>query len=250
MRTASYDRALAEERPVAFEFNGLAYAVMMATPRDLEDFTVGFALAEGLADRAEDLRSIDVATVENGTVVRAMVPDERAEPLRERLRLRLVEGSCGLCGLESIEEVLRPLPVLTAPPRMDAQALAAAAGALRDHQPLGRASGAMHAAAFCGPDGAIIAAREDVGRHNALDKLIGHLAREAIDPADGFILLSSRSSYELVEKTVRARCPALATVSAATDLAAARAREANLTLVALVRDDGALIMNDPHGVLG
>ena len=241
-------RALAEEMPIAFEYNGLGYAAMMATPRDLADFATGFTLAEGLAGRAEEIADIAEAEVAGGRVLRIALPEENLAPLRERLRLRLVEGSGGLCGLESIEQVLRPLPVLAARPAIAAEGVARALASLAEHQPLGRATGAMHAAAFCGADGAILAAREDVGRHNALDKLIGHLARGGSDPATGFILLSARCSYELVEKAVRAGCPALVTVSAPSDLAVERARGAGLTLLALARPDSALVLSDPHGL--
>ena len=246
-RVEPVDRALAQEAPVAFEYNGLAYAVMMATPRDLEDYATGFTLAEGLIARASDVLALDIAEVEQGTVVRITLPETHAAPLRERLRLRLVEGSCGLCGLDSIAEVLRPLEPLTAVPRISRKAIERALAELRSHQPMGQATGAMHAAAFCDAEGRIVAAREDIGRHNALDKLGGHLARSDIDPAGGFVLLSARCSYELVEKTVRLRCPALVTISAASDLAVERARGANLTLVALARSDAALVMHDPHG---
>lgn len=243
-------RSLAEEAPVAFEFNGLAYAVMMASPRDLEDYAAGFTLSEGLVDRVDAIEQIDVAQVERGTVLRIRLPESAAEPLRERLRLRLVEGSCGLCGLDSIDEVLRPLEPLDRPPMISAAAIERAVGALREHQPAGRATGAMHAGAFCDADGTVVAVREDIGRHNALDKLTGHLARTRIDSGQGFILLTARCSYELVEKTVRARCPALVTVSAASDLAVSRAKDARLTLVSLARADGAVAMNDPYGRFG
>ena len=245
---APADRSLAEEMPIAFEYNGLGYAVMMATPRDLADFAVGFTLAEGLMERAEEIADIADAEVEGGRVLRIAIPEANMAPLRERLRLRLVEGSCGLCGLESIEQVLRPLPTLTAKPAVTSEGVAKALASLGKHQPLGRATGAMHAAAFCAPDGTILAAREDVGRHNALDKLTGHLARCGLNPATGFILLSARCSYELVEKTVRAGCPALVTISAPSDLAVERARAAGLTLLALARPDSTLVMTDPHGL--
>ena len=240
--------ALAQEHPIAFEYNGLGYAVMLGTPHDLEDFAHGFTAAEGLATCAADIRALAIAPLERGTIIRITLPENRAAPLRERLRLRLVEGSCGLCGLETIEEVLRPLPLITTRPFIGAAAILAALGALRAYQPLGRATGAMHAAAFCDGAGTIIAAREDIGRHNALDKLIGHLLRAQIDSASGFVLLSARCSYELVEKTVRAGVPALVTISAASDLAVARATAAGLTLIALARSDGALVMNDPFAI--
>ena len=248
LRPSPTVRRLAEERPVAFEYNGLAYAVMMATPRDLRDFARGFTMAEGLVEDVAEITDILIAAVERGTIIRLTIPEHRCTPLRERLRLRLVEGSCGLCGLDSIDQVLRPLPSLTSVPMIDAAAIAAALMSLGAHQPLGRATGAMHAAAFCAPDGAILATREDIGRHNALDKLIGYLAAAGRDPAGGFVLLSARCSYELVEKTVRAQMPALVTISAPSDLAVERARAAGLTLIALARKDSALVFSDPHGL--
>lgn len=159
------------------------------------------------------------------------------------------ESSCGLCGLENIDAVLRPLPPVTARVTVPRAAIARALAALPERQPLGRATGAAHAAAFCDPDGDILLVREDVGRHNALDKLVGALARGATDPAGGFILLSARCSYELVEKTVRAGCPMLVTISAPTSLAAERAASAGLTLVSLARADNALIICDAQGMI-
>lgn len=243
------ERSLAVEAPVAFEYNGIAYAVMMATPVDLEDFAIGFTLSERLADRVDEIVAMDIAEVDLGWIVRIELPPHRAEPIRERARLRLVEGSCGLCGIESIEQVMRPLRVIDAALRVERAAIGRALAALQDRQPLGRETGAMHAAAFCSPDGAIVGLREDVGRHNALDKLLGSLARQAFDPASGFLLLTARCSYELVEKTVLAGCPILVTISAPTSLAAARAAAAGLTLVSLARSDGALIVTDQAGRL-
>lgn len=241
-------KSVAQESPVAFEINGLGYAVMLATPCDLEDFATGFAASEGLIESADDIVSLDIATVERGTILRLALPESQVAHLRERLRLRLVEGSCGLCGLETIDEVLGSPSHITSRPLISAEAIEIALGAFRDFQPMGRETGAMHAAAFSDATGAIIAAREDIGRHNALDKLVGHMMRSGINPAEGFILLSARCSYELVEKTTRAGTPALVTISAASDLAIQRACETGLTLVSLARDDGALVMNDPHAI--
>jgi FdhD protein len=242
-------RGIAVEAPVSVEVGGIGYAVMMATPSDLEDYALGFALSEGLVATVEQIERVDVHPVEGGWALRIWVPPERKAIAIERARQRVSESSCGLCGIENIEQVLRPLPPLTARIATDRAAIAAALGALREHQPLGRATGAVHAAAFCTPTGEILLAREDVGRHNALDKLIGALARAAIDPATGFILLSARCSYELVEKTVRAGCPMLVTISAPTSLAAQRAAQAGLTLVALARADAALVISDPQGMI-
>lgn len=242
-------RCIAIETPVSVEVGGIGYAVMMATPADLEDYAIGFALGEGLVETADQIGRVDTHPIEGGWALRIWLPPERNAVALERARKRVSESSCGLCGIENIEEVLRPLPPVTARIATDREGIAAALAALRDHQPLGRATGAVHAAAFCSPDGTIRLAREDVGRHNALDKLIGAMARAGIDPAAGFILLSARCSYELVEKTVRAGCPMLVTISAPTSLAATRAAAAGLTLVALARADSALIVSDPHGMI-
>ncbi len=242
-------RGVPIEAPVSVEVGGIGYAVMMATPADLDDYAVGFALSEGLVETPDQVRRVDVHAIEGGWALRIWLPPERSDVALERARKRVSESSCGLCGIENIEQVLRPLPPLTARIATDRSAIAAALASLDDHQPLGRATGAVHAAAFCSPMGQILHAREDVGRHNALDKLIGALARAGTDPATGFILLSARCSYELVEKTVRAGCPMLVTISAPTSLAAKRAAQAGLTLVALARADSALVVSDPHGMI-
>ena len=247
---ADLTREMATEIPISVEVNGIGYAVMMATPTDLADYATGFALAEGLVESAGQIRSIDIHSIEGGVALRIWLPPEHRERALERARRRVSESSCGLCGIENIEEVLRPLPPVTARIATDRDAIARALAALADHQPLGRATGAAHAAAFCAPDGTIRFVREDVGRHNALDKLIGALAHAGIDPGTGFILLSARFSYELVEKTVRAGCPMLVTISAPTSLAAERAVAAGLTLVTLARRDSALIICDEKGMIG
>jgi len=246
---AKLTRSIAIEAPVSVEVGGIGYAVMMATPADLEDYAIGFALNEGLVETADQIGRVDVHPIEGGWALRIWLPPERNTIALERARNRVSESSCGLCGIENIGEVLRPLPAVTARIATDRSAIAAALATLGDHQPLGRATGAAHAAAFCSPAGGVRLAREDVGRHNALDKLVGALARTGIDPASGFILLSARCSYELVEKTVRAGCPMLVTISAPTSLAIERAAAAGLTLVTLARPDSALIVSDAHGMI-
>jgi FdhD protein len=243
-------RSIAIEAPVSVEVGGIGYAVMMATPADLEDYAVGFALSERLIDSPNQIGRVDVHQIEGGWALRIWLSPERNAVALDRARKRVSEGSCGLCGIENIAEVLRPLPAVTARIATDREALAAALAALGEHQPLGRATGAVHAAAFCSPTGVIRLVREDVGRHNALDKLIGALARADLDPGAGFMLLSARCSYELVEKTVRAGCPMLVTISAPTSLAAERARVSGLTLVALARPDSALLISDSAEMIG
>lgn len=231
------DRVIAEEVAVAIELDGVGFAVMMATPRDLEDFVVGLLLAEGEIASANDLSSIDVAEVDVGVIVRA--DRRRPDPVAvlERMRPRTTDSACGLCGRDSLDRALLPLPQVTSHSRATPAALFAAAAALRDHQPLNRATGAVHAAALAQADGGIMLVREDVGRHNAFDKLIGAMARGTIGWDGGFAMLSSRCSFELVDKAVRADCPLLATISAPTSLALDRAAAAGLTLATLVRSD-------------
>ena len=235
------------EVPVALEFNGLSYAVMMATPADLEDFAFGFALGEGLATAPGDISDIAVAEVEHGWIVRAQLSGLGIEQLTERVRTRVAESSCGLCGIENLEAVARPLPQVPAHEKLNAAAIFAALAALRDHQPLGKATGAAHAAAFALPEGTILHAREDVGRHNALDKLVGALASARQHPAQGFILSSARCSYEIVEKSVRSGAHTLVTISLPTSMAVARARAAGLSLWCLARADSVLLVNDGSG---
>jgi FdhD protein len=232
------------EAPVALEFNGLAYAVMMATPRDLEDFALGFALTEGLAKSPADVSDLGLAEVEKGWIVRATLTGLGMEQLTERVRARVAESSCGLCGIENLDAVAKPLPPVAAHGPLAESAIFTALAALREHQPLGKATGAAHAAAFASPAGAIHTVREDVGRHNAMDKLIGALATAGQDPAAGFILSTARCSYEIVEKAVRAGATRLVTVSLPTSMAVARAEQASLSLWSLARDDSVLLVND------
>ena len=231
------------EAPVALEFNGLSYAVMMATPADLEDFARGFALTEGLARSPADISDIAVAETELGWIVRAALAGLGIDKLTERVRARVAESSCGLCGIENLEAVARPLPKVPAHPALDEAAIFAALSKLREHQPLTKATGAAHAAAFCDEAGAIRTVREDVGRHNAMDKLIGALAAAGQDPAAGFILSTARCSYEIVEKAVRAGATRLVTVSLPTSMAVERAGAAGLSLWCLARDDSVLLVN-------
>ncbi len=241
-------RTLAVEAPIAIEYNGIGYAVMMGTPTDLNDYATGFSLSEGLIADIAEILSVDAIEQDTGWLLRIQIAAHCLVPVIERARQRVTESSCGLCGLDNLAQVLRPLPAITAQIEVSREALFTALAALRDQQPLNAATGAAHGAAFCASDGSIVMAREDVGRHNALDKLIGALARAGLDPATGFFLLTARCSYELVEKAIRARCPLLVTISAPTTLAAERADAHGLTLIALARHDAMLVINDPHGV--
>lgn len=234
------DRLLAQEVPVAIEFNGIAYAVLMASPDHIDDLVQGFALAERLAGPDEALLSVDVHAAEQGLVARATLPPERAMALLDRVRHRASDSSCGICGIETLEQALRPLPPVTERSRADGPAIFRALAELDAHQPMNAATGAVHAAAWAGADGAIRLVREDVGRHNAFDKLIGAMRRAGQGWGGGFALLSSRCSYELVEKAVLSDCPLLVTISAPTRLAVERAEQAGLPLAVLARGDAVL----------
>ena len=232
------------EAPVALEFNGVAYAVMMATPTDLADFATGFAITEGLAASAAAVADIGVAQVEAGWVVRTTIPELAPERLGERIRNRAAESSCGLCGIESLEALARPLPGVVAHRAIAATAIFRAIAALPACQQLGAATGAAHAAALVTADGEIALIREDVGRHNALDKLVGAAAHASLPLGHGFVLSTARCSFEIVEKAVRAGAAALVTISLPTSLAVERARSAGLSLWVLARGDSVLLVND------
>ena len=236
------DRAVAIETPIAIEFNGIGYAVLMATPADLDDLAFGFARSERLIDRPDQILAVEGHATPNGNVLRVTLAKARAHLVAERVRHRISESSCGLCGIENLEQALRPLPVLAPSSPVPDAAIFRAIAALRAVQPINADTGAVHAAALCAADGDIRLAREDVGRHNAFDKLLGAMARAGLGWDGGFALLSSRCSYELVEKAALAECPLLVTISAATSLALQRAREAGLRLVTLARPDAFLAM--------
>jgi FdhD protein len=239
---------LANEVPVAMEFDGTPYAVMMLTPDDLEDFAVGFALAERIVSRPSDIARIDVRHGARGIGVDVRLEKEHSQRLIERRRAIPGQSGCGICGLTTIEEALPELPPIEACQPVAPKAIFAALEALPARQKLNKETGAVHAAAFCKTDGSLVAVREDVGRHNAFDKTVGHLLRSGIDPAGGFALLTSRCSFELVQKAVLARIPMLVTISAPTELAVGLAKTARLTLVALARGDSVLLFNDPFEI--
>lgn len=233
-------RTIAEEVPVAIEPGGIGYAVLMATADDLEDLAYGFAWSERLIDRADQIEGVDGHRTEDGIILRFGLSVDVLPRIHDRVRHRTSESSCGLCGLENLEQAMRPLPRLPDAAPVAEDAIFAALAALSDHQPLNRATGGVHAAALFAADGQIRLVREDVGRHNAFDKLVGAMLRQGLNWDGGFALLSSRCSYELVEKAVLSGCPALVTISAPTTLALRRAQEANLRLYVLARPDSLL----------
>jgi len=243
----SVERPLAVEMPIAIEIDGIGYAVMMATPDALDDFATGFSLSERLIDRAGQLLAVEPHEAERGVLLRLALAPEVGGRVMERVRHRISESSCGLCGIENLEQALRPLPRIAPPAEpIDGPAMFAALDRLRDRQKLGRETGAVHAAAFCDPYGAIRLIREDVGRHNAFDKLVGAMARAGEDWRQGFALTTARLSYELVEKAALAGCHTLVAISAPTSLAIERAAEAGIRVVALARPDAMLEAARPN----
>ena len=234
------DRDVAVEAPVSVEVNGIGFAVMMATPLDLEDFALGFARAEGLISGIDEVRDAQIHRHPLGWIVRLRVGEDATRRVLARARTRVTETACGLCGLENLEALGAPLPRVSRPSAPSAEAAERARGAVRGVQDLGRRTGATHAAALCDPAGRIVLVREDVGRHNAMDKLVGAGMRAGVDLAAHFALVTSRLSFELVEKAARADLGALVALSAPTTLALSRAEEAGLPVIALARPDGAL----------
>jgi formate dehydrogenase accessory protein FdhD len=231
------DRVI-EEAPVALVYNGVPFAVMMATPCDLEDFALGFALAEGIVAAPAEFELVDVLKTEHGISLQSLIPSERFDALQRRKRSLSGRSGCGLCGIESLEEAVRPTPRVASGPRLDRAAIAAGMRRLAQAQPLNAATGGAHAAAFIAKAHAAVV-REDVGRHNALDKLIGALARTPGSPpvADGFLAITSRASWEMVHKAAHAGMAVIAAISAPTSLAIEAADAAGITLIAFARDE-------------
>lgn len=244
--------ALTEEVPVALEFNGLSHAVMLATPADLEDFALGFSLSEGLIDSPAALYGCEVDPGPAGITVRLEVSSRSFEALKQRRRSLAGRTGCGLCGTEQLDQVLRPIapvPSVAEAGPIRAGAITQAMRQLRERQPLCAATGAVHAAAWCTTDGALTLVREDVGRHNALDKLVGALVRAGVDARSGFVAVSSRASVEMVQKAAQAGVPLLAAVSAPTVLAVDTAERVGQTLVGLVRGDDLVVYSRSERVL-
>jgi FdhD protein len=226
---------VAVEVPVALSYNGVSHTVMLASPGDLEDFALGFSLTEGIIETPREMRDIEVELTEKGVVVQMSIASERFESLKDRRRSMAGRTGCGLCGTDSLDQVVRPLPPVSATARFTPEIIQRAAGEMGGWQVLQRETGATHAAAWFDSAGKIQALREDVGRHNALDKLIGALAGTRTDVTQGAFLVTSRASYEMVQKSVAAGVGLLAAVSAPTAFAIERAEIWNLTLVGFVR---------------
>lgn len=238
-------RALPEETPVAFTYDGAAHAVMMATPGDLEDFAVGFSLTEGIITTPDDIDALDVVPIEAGIDIRLWLRAARAETLAERRRHMAGPVGCGLCGLESLAQANRAVPTVAAAPRVTPTMIVDALATLPAAQTLNTETRAVHAAGFWQPHVGLLVLREDVGRHNAMDKLAGALARRAIVPASGILLLTSRISVELVQKAAMIGAPLLVAVSAPTLLALRLAEACGITIAAIARGDGFEVFTHP-----
>lgn len=228
---------LAQEVPIAFEYNGIGHAVMLATPADLQDFALGFTLSEGLIDAPGEFYGMEARPSPKGLTLAIDIASSAFARLKARRRTLAGRTGCGICGTESLEQVLRPLPDLSQVPlRVTPEALARGYAALASVQPLQQATRAAHSAVWCElANGEIHVAREDVGRHNALDKLIGALLRGGVDRRRGFVLVTSRASVEMVQKSAMAGIAVLVAVSAPTALAARVAEGCGQTLVGLAR---------------
>lgn len=240
-------RITAEEVPVAIVHDGATYAVMMASPADLADFAIGFSLTEGIIETPDEVEDLELAETDLGWVARLWLRKRPRAALDTRRRRLTGPAGCGLCGVESLAEAVKPARPVGPGHPLTPLALAQGFDAMSQQQVLGRLTRAAHAAAFLAPDGRLTV-REDVGRHNALDKLIGALARDGVDASQGAILMTSRVSVELVQKAAMAGVPILAAVSAPSTLAVRLADDAGMTLVAVARSDGFEVFSHPDRI--
>jgi FdhD protein len=248
-RDAGGERAIPEETPIAFTYGRQTYAVMMASPADLEDFAYGFSFTERIVTRASDIAELEVVELDKGVEVRVTLAADRTQHLQSRARRFAGPAGCGLCGIESLEEALTPPPALSSKVQVDSDTVFHAMNELRNHQPVNAETRGVHAAGFWSlKKNGYIAVREDVGRHNALDKLAGALLRAKVNPADGFLALTSRISIELVQKAAVLGCPMLVAISVPTALALKTADAANLTLAAIARDDSFEVFTHPERI--
>jgi FdhD protein len=248
-KIAQMTDAIAEEVPIAFVYNDRPHVVMMATPRDLADFALGFSLSEAVIGAADELESIEMQTLLEGIEVRLRIPEARAEVLESRRRNLTGRTSCGLCGAQALEDAVRQPPAVGVGPEISAEILQHALAQLHERQPLNVATGATHAAAWAHVDGDVALLREDVGRHNALDKLIGAMTKAGECVDEGFLVVTSRASYEMVQKSATVGITLLAAISAPTALAIHLADETGMTLIGFARPEGHVVYANPQRIV-
>jgi FdhD protein len=245
---SSGSRSIPEETAVALTYNGGTYAVMMTTPQDLEDFAIGFSLNEGIIASSADVESLDIVRLDDGVELRMWLNRPKADRLQQRRRHIAGPTGCGLCGIDSIAEAMRPAAVVGSGRQFSSEQIMAAMRNVSSLQKLNIETRAVHAAAFWDSTSGIVALREDVGRHNALDKLSGALARASIVASEGIILLTSRVSVEMVQKSAAIGAPVMVSVSAPTALAVRMAELAGITLAAIARADGFEVFTHPRRI--
>jgi FdhD protein len=241
-------RAIPEETAIALTYNGGTYAVMMATPQNLRDFAIGFSLSEGVVLSAEDIESFEIVELDDGIELRMWLAQSRADRLSERRRHIAGPTGCGLCGIDSIAEAVRPAAIVAPGQSFSSREIMAAMQSIPPLQTINIETRAVHAAAFWTPARGIVALREDVGRHNALDKLAGALAQDKTSTSEGIVLLTSRVSVEMVQKTAAMGAPMMVAVSAPTALAVRMADAAGITLAAIARADGFEVFTHPNRI--
>lgn len=235
---SSGERFVPEETPVAVVYDGSTYAVMMATPEDLEDFAIGFSLTEGVVRCADEIRSIDLVRSRNGVELRMWLAGSNSQRLKERRRRIAGPTGCGLCGIESLAEAIRPADIVGHGRKFTPAQIMTAMQSILPMQRLNIETRAVHAAAFWQSSRGVVALREDVGRHNALDKLAGALSRDDVPGNDGIVVLTSRVSVEMIQKTSVIGASVIVSISAPTALAVRMANQAGITLAAIARADG------------
>jgi FdhD protein len=238
--------AVAEEIPVAFIYNGRPHAVMMATPANFEDFALGFSLSEAIIAGASECEKVEIVEALAGIELHIAIPEARGAVLEDRVRQLTGRTGCGLCGAQTLEAAVRHPPPVADPLPIDAVSLQIALTQLQGEQKINAATGATHAAAWVSAYGHIELLREDVGRHNALDKVLGAMWRAGKNPRDGFLLITSRASFEMVMKAATAGIGVLAAISAPTALAIALAEETRMTLICFAREHGHVIYSNPQ----
>ena len=248
-RASDASREAPEEAAIGLLYDSAPYVVVMGTPADVEDLAVGFTVTEGVAAFA-DIQRVSVSAADEGLLADVLLAPGAGEALMGRRRRTLeARSSCGLCGVETLKEAMRTVTTVGPGPQIAHAAIQRALATLETGQTLGQATRATHAAAWCAPDGAVTLVREDVGRHNALDKVVGAALRAGLDPAAAFIVVTSRCSYEMVEKTAAAGVSILAAISAPTALAIRKAEAAGMTLIALARADGHMVFAGPERIV-